>query len=55
MDDRLKMLREGKTLTSSFLIKKMARKATGGVSFIRLGPSNYLEYVYISKPKNLDI
>jgi len=55
MENRLEMLREGKTLTSSLLIKKIAKKATGGVSFIRLGAYNTLEYVYIKTPKNLDI
>ncbi len=54
MDDRLKMLSEGKTLTSSTLIKKLAKKTVGGISFIRLGPSNYLEYIFISIPKDLD-
>ena len=54
MDDRLKMLSEGKTLTSSTLIKKLARKTVNGVSFVRLGSSNYLEYIFINTPKDLD-
>jgi len=54
MEDRLKMLAEGKTLTSSPLIKKMARKTVGGVSFVKLGVSNSLEYVYIKTPRNLE-
>ena len=46
------MLAEGKTLTSSFLIKKAAREAKGGVAFVRVGSGKRLEYIFLPKPKN---
>ena len=54
MDERLEMLKAGKTLTSSYLIKKIEKKYGKGVSFVRKLKSNYLDYVFISVPKNLD-
>ena len=53
--ERLQMLREGKTLTSSFLIKRLEYKQRSrGVSFIRMLDNNHLDYVFIEAPRIIE-
>lgn len=52
--ERLQMLREGKTLTSSFLVKQLVNaNRKDGVYFARVLNSNRIDYVFIEKPKFL--
>lgn len=53
--ERSEMLREGKTLSSSFLVKRIEYKQRRrGVSFIRVLDNNQLDYVFIEAPQNLE-